>query len=394
MTALPDTLDAARVVTPASLYDQAYMASVDAQILALGGEIVTQRGLSFSWCRPVADPDGATLARGVAVAIKAGAASLMMQPATAANLAAGAIMLGVLTETTPAGSRGRVAVAGAVPASVTGLAAPGSTMIARANATTAMPEAWLSGGAAAIGIIASDGTLVLDASVRAAALTSCSATIATVDVTLTAQQSTVDEIVLGGSPAASHTVTIDAAATRPLGTPLKVRNLTGHDQYFADRNGSVWIIAPASTLVLEWITGANPTLNPVSVQMVGGVLLDTGSVPTADSVLFGDKFGNGGWRDAVPIAWTWLKQPMTDADQTPGSPNNRAAVFYCSGAITADRKLILPLVRRVLIVINATTGAHNVNVIGATGTGALCTPGGAGGPSIVFCDGVNFTLTP
>lgn len=210
------------------------------------------------------------------------------------------------------------------------------------------------------------------------------------DVLLTGPQSVADLISLTGTPAGSFTVTLDAAAARDPGVPIKVRNLTGHDQYFADRNGSVWIIAPGSTLLLEWITGANPTLNAVSVQAVGGVLVDSGSIPAAGRVLASDGGGNGGWRDPAPLAWTWASLAVTDAVNTPGAPANACAVLRCTGAIVADHDLVLPLVRRAVIITNATTGGHNVNVRGATGTGALCPPG----LSIAFCDGVNFTLTP
>jgi hypothetical protein len=80
-------------------------------------------------------------------------------------------------------------------------------------------------------------------------------------------------------------------------------------------------------------------------------------------------------------------QAMADADQTPSSSNALGcAVVQCTGALTADRHLILPNVKKIYAVNNQTTGSHNV-VVKTAGSGTTVSI--AAGAKWVYCDGAN-----
>lgn len=78
-------------------------------------------------------------------------------------------------------------------------------------------------------------------------------------------------------------------------------------------------------------------------------------------------------------------QAMADADQTPSTANALShRIFECTGALTADRKLIFPNTSKDYIVNNKTTGGHNITV--KAGAGATVNVA-AGTPQLVYCDG-------
>ena len=170
-TNYPTAADDAREITDQTEIDVAFLEGLDEQIQALGTELVEQRNRTFVCCYPKADPDGATLTAGTVVALRASAGpegEVLMVPATTTNVAAGAAPTGLLTVTTPPGSRGRVAVAGMVPASVSGLAA-GSNLYVRANTTTGAAErvALLGPNDVALGLANPDGAVVIQPVERA-----------------------------------------------------------------------------------------------------------------------------------------------------------------------------------------------------------------------------------
>jgi hypothetical protein len=83
---------------------------------------------------------------------------------------------------------------------------------------------------------------------------------------------------------------------------------------------------------------------------------------------------------------------MTDANYTLTNFNgvadeSRNAVLVVAGANNAVRDLIPPVVEKLYIVVNNTSGGYAVRVIGATGTG-VSVPNGA--TQVVYCDGTNF----
>jgi hypothetical protein len=87
---------------------------------------------------------------------------------------------------------------------------------------------------------------------------------------------------------------------------------------------------------------------------------------------------------------------MADADKTLTTANGstdeaRNACLNLTGALTADRNVIVPSVSKAYIVRNSTTGGFAVTVKTAAGTGVAVS---AGTSVLVFCDGTNvFTLT-
>ena len=83
---------------------------------------------------------------------------------------------------------------------------------------------------------------------------------------------------------------------------------------------------------------------------------------------------------------------MIDADYTLSNLNGasdeaRNAVLVVGGANTAIRNVIAPLVEKVYIVYNGTTGGNNIIIKASTGTGVSIA---AGVTQIVYCDGTNF----
>lgn len=83
---------------------------------------------------------------------------------------------------------------------------------------------------------------------------------------------------------------------------------------------------------------------------------------------------------------------MADANYTltnfNGVPDEaRNAVINVTGANSAQRDLIPPVVKKVYIIANNTSGGQAIRVIGATGTGVII-PNGA--TQIVYCNGTNF----
>jgi hypothetical protein len=83
---------------------------------------------------------------------------------------------------------------------------------------------------------------------------------------------------------------------------------------------------------------------------------------------------------------------MVDANYTLANFNGvvdeaRNQVLVLTGALSAQRNLIAPLVEKTYIVRNTTTGGFGVQIIGSSGTGVII-PNGT--TASVFCDGTNF----
>jgi hypothetical protein len=83
---------------------------------------------------------------------------------------------------------------------------------------------------------------------------------------------------------------------------------------------------------------------------------------------------------------------MVDANYTLASFNGvvdeaRNQVLVLTGALSAQRNLIAPLVEKTYIIRNTTTGGFGVQIIGSSGTGVII-PNGT--TASVFCDGTNF----
>jgi len=123
--------------------------------------------------------------------------------------------------------------------------------------------------------------------------------------------------------------------------------------------------------------------------------------PSLKLTLMGDGDQAGLWGQTTNTnLGTLLEQAITgvtsitmlDANYTLTSFNGvsdeaRNAVLVVTGANNAVRDLIPPVVEKLYIVANNTTGGYAVRVIGATGTGVTI-PNGA--TQVVYCDGTNF----
>lgn len=86
--------------------------------------------------------------------------------------------------------------------------------------------------------------------------------------------------------------------------------------------------------------------------------------------------------------------PMANANYTLTNLNGatdeaRQAVLVATGANTAVRDIIAPLVKKIYIVKNNTTGGFAINIRAASGTSASVAFGTS---QIVYCDGTNFTV--
>src|ERR1700691_5606313 len=88
--------------------------------------------------------------------------------------------------------------------------------------------------------------------------------------------------------------------------------------------------------------------------------------------------------EAIAAVFT---QAMGDADQTPSAAQAaQCAVIQCTGALTADRHLILPNSHKVYGINNQTTGGHNI-IVKTSGSGSTVTI--ASGAKWVYCEGSN-----
>jgi|SRR5579864_1529580 len=92
--------------------------------------------------------------------------------------------------------------------------------------------------------------------------------------------------------------------------------------------------------------------------------------------------------DSLDVAMTDVfTQAMADADQTPSTANALThAVIQCTGALTADRHLILPNTKKIYAINNQTTGSHNI-VVKTSGSGSTVSIASAA--KWVYCDGAN-----
>ncbi len=163
--AYPDSKETPRAVTASTNIGVEYLQETERKIHAIGDEIVDVRARGFAGCWVKADPDAAALAAGAVVAMKAtpgpGGVQYMVL-ATAAALAAGAMVLGVLMTTTAPGANGLVATGGLIPPDGLGLGA-GSASQVRANAITGLLEraSYTTNGDAVVGECTALGAVML-----------------------------------------------------------------------------------------------------------------------------------------------------------------------------------------------------------------------------------------
>jgi hypothetical protein len=116
--------------------------------------------------------------------------------------------------------------------------------------------------------------------------------------------------------------------------------------------------------------------------------------------LITDGTESGTWGSSTNTNWNLMEQAvagvqgitMTNADYTlsvlnGASDEARNAVLVVTGTNSAIRKIVAPLVPKVYVVFNSTTGGYAITVGGSTGT-VVTVPNGAS--VLVYCDGTNF----
>lgn len=120
-TNLPTAVDEPFALTSETTYSGARLQDIYAKIEALAAEVVRGRNANYTCVFPKADPNLAALAKGIAVCLATSSGEPTMKIADDSSIAAGAVVLGVLTEATAPGQRGRVATTGAIDRTITGL---------------------------------------------------------------------------------------------------------------------------------------------------------------------------------------------------------------------------------------------------------------------------------
>ena len=86
------------------------------------------------------------------------------------------------------------------------------------------------------------------------------------------------------------------------------------------------------------------------------------------------------------LSGEFLSKAMADANQTLSAVEAEAIAIRCTGALTAQRNLVVPTTVRSYNVDNSTTGGFGVQVIGASGTGTVVANGKK---AFVLHDGTN-----
>lgn len=84
---------------------------------------------------------------------------------------------------------------------------------------------------------------------------------------------------------------------------------------------------------------------------------------------------------------TLLDANYTLTNLNGASDEARNAVLVVSGTTTTVRDVIAPLVNKIYIIVNNTTGGYGIRIIGASGTGVTVANGVT---TLVYCDGTNF----
>lgn len=246
-TQFPDAQDAPRVVDADSVYDVDYMQSVDDQIQAIGRGIVEVRNRSNVAMFAKADSSGAiSPSYGVALIASGVAEDPTIVPATAAALAAGAILCGVSIETIGMGSRGRIVTRGIVPPSQSGLSSAGPV---RLNNSTGKLEVVTVGSALSVdvyvGTSRADGVLVVDLGGDAVKTGLNVIALSDANYTLTLADATKRTLYFTGTLTAARTITFPQFG----GGFWNVFNATGQTLNLVTFASSIALAASSGTIV-------------------------------------------------------------------------------------------------------------------------------------------------
>lgn len=145
----------------------------------------------------------------------------------------------------------------------------------------------------------------------------------------------------------------------------------GTRQIVRDRSTSNAGASLSASGIFDFRCGATSILSPL--KAAESVIVWTGGVPALV--------------DARAMSSSYAEVIVNDVDVTVSVPTWACSTIRCTGALTANRKIIMPLIAgRSWVLMNDTTGGFHITMIGASGTGTTTTS-----PVIVaVCDGTNF----
>jgi hypothetical protein len=165
------------------------------------------------------------------------------------------------------------------------------------------------------------------------------------------------------------------------GQTLSIVAQAGQNQTGANNNNN------GGNLLLS--SGAAGTGGSGAAGSAGNVILATGGtnqvvVSPSSTTLTGSLL----WASGSTPTQGYVSVAMTDANYTPTSSQYNSSTMAFTGALTATRQVILPLVAGTKwTVYNNTSGGQSLTFIGSTGTGFTIPNGETG---IVWTDGSNF----
>lgn len=227
------------------------------------------------------------------------------------------------------------------------------------------------------------------------------------DTVLTADQAGADALIItGGTDGGGYNVTFPTSFTRPADDSISIYDASGLN-WNVVLNGVNWTLPGWGTLTIRWWAVDPPSAAAYSPMIPGGgtsqILLGNGQVgntvpavalpapaantkggvalPSYPSGLQYQDWGGWGGPGVLVIA-------LPDADGTMSLSNYSNGVMIFTGALTADRTWIMPLISgRTWHVINNCTGAHSLLFRGTTGAAATV----ANGARVrIATDGLNF----
>ena len=157
--------------------------------------------------------------------------------------------------------------------------------------------------------------------------------------------------------------------------------------------GEMLINGVPTTVANGTVTLNNNATNYVQLTQAGTVVVATTRDPryaplyqcVASAGVVTDYLDERSTEAFQRLAYGIATQAMADANQTISQDKALCETLVTTGALTATRNLVVPLVRRRWVVRNTCTGG-SIQVIGATGTGTTIATVKT---AIVECDGTN-----
>lgn len=203
--------------------------------------------------------------------------------------------------------------------------------------------------------------------------------------------SIVDQVVAGNSAAAMVNSLYDALSPGLLGGR---RAATTTGLTWGYYGGRMLINGVPSAIANGTVALTASVVNYVGMTQAGTVVVSTVNRNPLHAPLYAIVAGASAvtsyFDERSSDMWTRMThgiatQAMADANQTMTHPHSLCQTIVTTGALTAQRNYVVPLLRRQWTIRNNCTG-FGVQAIGASGTGTVI---GAGKVAVVECDGTN-----